>query len=168
MELAELIIEKAQKMQDNERTLNYLEIKVHMNLNGFETVTSRSITKNIYITPVYELPIQLELKYENIKWLYLKKSEGLRKTLTCIIKQILRTIMKEFQYVTLEHQCLIFEVFYKQKEVFNDAYMISDDIQLNDLNNIFEDSNDIHDDIRNILEIWNNFLDMCLDIKFID
>ena len=62
----------------------------------------------------------------------------------------------------------MFEVFYKEKEVFNDSYMISDDIQLNDLNNIFEDIDDMHDDIRNILEIWNNFLDMILDIKFID
>lgn len=168
MELAELIIEKAQMLEDKEKSLNYLEIKVGMDLNGFETVTSRSFTKSIYITPMHEYPYQLELKYENIKWLYVKKAEGFRKTLTCIIKQIIRAIMKEFQYVTLEQQCLIFQVFYKEKEVFNDSYMISDDIQLMDLNNIFEDSDDMHDDIRNILEIWNNFLDMCLEIEFID
>lgn len=159
MDLARNILKMAKKMEKEEKASNYITFDIYANI-----LQPRQIIKKSFKIYPCNVDIKVTIEFNDRQWTLHKKSSELERLLLTILRQCLRDIVVVDTTENLINQMLYFDIFYRNKAIFKDHYMVIDDITSMDLscNSLYE-CND-NEEIKCIHRLFLNYVDICLNM----
>ena len=164
MDLATMIYEKAKAIEEEEKSKNYIEIKMNVHIHGTMERPCRDEEGGFKIYPIEDDPGGVKLVFLEMTWTYRKKAYELDRMTLILLRQILREFIHSIGDPELTDDILFFEVWYRQKRVFFDEYLIMDSISLLDLSNSSLYECNENDELLAIQRMFQSYMEICMGI----
>ncbi len=162
MDLASMIYEKAKAITEAEKSKNYIEIKMNIHIHGIDDKPCYDKEGKFRLYPIEDDPGGVKVILDEMTWVYRKKAYELDKLILVIFRQILREFIEALEEPDLIDEILFFEVWYKQKRVFFDEYLVMDSISILDLSNSgLYDCNE-NDELACIQRMFQSYMEICM------
>lgn len=157
MDLAHMIVARAEELQKEKVSTNFVECKI--------TFCSRNCTKS-YSFCVYPGDTRFRFCFGNMKWNYNFCDPQIDILLKNILRQIFRNFMRDQKDIVVNDHYVQFDILYQNAVIFTDEYFIEESITYNDLASYnMSDCND-NTDLFNIQDIFIGFMTMILTADF--
>jgi hypothetical protein len=162
MDIAEMIILKAQQLELDEKTKDYIECQmifhIHREQGCIDAIQNFKIFKDLKTQNVI-------VDYNNVKWKKQKKSKEFKNLIAIIIRQILKNILNKYgSDYEFSDEIIRVNVLNKCEILFTDEYYVMDSIDSTHLSNDYLECCDDNTDLKNIQDMILVYLNLCNDI----
>ena len=164
MELATMIYEKAKAIKEEEKSKNYIEFKMNIHIHGSGDTPCRSEEGSFKIYPIEDDPGGVLVVFGEMSWNYRKKAYELDRMMLMLLRQIMRNIIHALGEHGITDEMMFFEVWYRQKRVFFDEYLIMDYISIPDLSNSSLYECNENDELLAIQRLFHSYMEICMGL----
>lgn len=164
MDLAELILDKAKEIEENEKSKDYIEFQLIFHIHGEDKCID-----DIYSFKIYrcyksdKLSKNVIIEYNNITWIKVNKTRKLTELLLIIFRQICRDVLNKYNYNVFENEIIKLNILNKGKMLFTDEIFIYGQIDTEDLSSKYlYDCND-NNELEELQNMYLRYINLCLE-----
>lgn len=164
MDLAMMIYERAKEIEEEEKSKNFIEFKISVHIHGGGDRSCRDEEGSFKIYPIDDDPGGVMVVFGEMSWTYRKKAYELDRMMLVLLRQIMRNIIHALGENGITDEMIYFEVWYRQKRVFFDEYLIMDYISIPDLSNCSLYECNENDELLAIQRIFQSYIEICMGL----
>jgi len=164
MDLAELILDKAKEIEENEKSKDYIEFQLIFHIHEEDKCINDVYSFKIHkCYKADKLSKNVIIEYNNTTWIKVKKTRKLTELLLIILRQMCRDVLIKYNYALFTDEVIKFNILNKERVLFTDELFIYGNIDSDDLSSKYlYDCND-NNELEELQNMYLRYINLCLE-----